>query len=126
VLNGKEALLDPHFKARGQFDLVDQPHQGRRPVQRHLAAKFTEFEASAQGPAPTVGQHNREVLGGLLGLSDQELAALSEAGVIADAPQIPFPPEVISQALKLPYDRFLEAGILRALEPDYKEQLGLE
>lgn len=126
VLNGKEALLDPHFKARGQFDIVDQPHQGKRPVQRHLAAKFTEFEASAQGPAPTVGQHNKEVLGGLLGLSDEELAALSEAGVIADGPKIPFPPQVISQALKLPYDRFLEAGILRALEPDYKKQLGLE
>jgi crotonobetainyl-CoA:carnitine CoA-transferase CaiB-like acyl-CoA transferase len=126
VLNGKEALLDPQVRARGHFDMVDQPHQGRRPVQRHLGAKFSEFEASAQGPAPTVGQHNREVLGGLLGLSDEELAALSEAGVIADGPHVPFPPEVISAALKLPYDRFLEVGTLRALEPDYKAQLGLE
>jgi len=133
VLNGKEALLDPHFKARGQFDIVDQPHQGRRPVQRHLAAKFAstglgagaDFEADAQGPAPTLGQHNREVLGGLLGLSQEELAALEEAGVIASRPNIPYPPEVISQALKLPYDQYLELGILRSLEPDYREQLGL-
>ncbi len=125
VLNGKEILLDPHFKERGQFDVVDQPHQGRRPMPRHLAAKFDEFEASAQGPAPTLGQHNQEVLGGLLGLSDEELAELEEQKVIATRPDIPYPPEVISTALKLPYDRYLEAGILRAVEADYREQLGL-
>ena len=126
VLNGKEMLLDPHFKERGQFDIVDHPHQGRRPMPRHLAAKFDEFEASAQGPAPTLGQHNQEVLGGLLGLSDEELAELEEQKVIATRPDIPYPPEAISKALKLPFDRYLKAGILRAVEPDYREQLGLE
>lgn len=126
VLNGKEVLLDPHFRARGQFDLVDQPHVGSRLVQRHLAAKFERFEASARGPAPTLGQHNREVLGGLLGLSDEELDALEEQKVIATKPDIPYPPAIISAALKLPYDRYLEAGILRALEADYRRQLGLE
>ena len=65
------------------------------------------------------------MLGGLLGLSDEELAALEEEGVIATTPNLPVPPAIVSAALKLPYDRFLEAGILRALEPDYREQLGL-
>ena len=126
VLNGKEILFDPHFRERNHFDWVDQPHIGRRPVQRHLAAKFDEFEASAQGPAPTLGQHNREVLGGLLGLSDEELAALEEQGIIATRPNLPFPPQLMSQALKYPYESYLELGIVRALEPDYREQLGLE
>ena len=125
VLNGKEALLDPHFAERGQFDIVDQPHIGRRPVQRHLAAKFDSFEASAQGPAPTLGQHNREVLSGLLGMSDAEIEALEAAGIIATTPDIPYPPQVISQALKLPYEQFLAIGTLRALEDDYEAQLGL-
>ncbi|MDP3766960.1 MAG: CoA transferase [Dehalococcoidia bacterium] len=134
VLNGKEILRDPHFKERRHFDVVDQPHQGRRPVQRHLGAEFgheavaagDDFEASAQGPAPGFGEHNREVLGGLLGLSDDELRDLESQGVIATKPKLPVPPSIVSQALQLPYDRFLEAGILRAIEPDYKKQLGLE
>jgi crotonobetainyl-CoA:carnitine CoA-transferase CaiB-like acyl-CoA transferase len=126
VLTGKEALLDPHFRERKQFDVVEQPHMGARPVQRHLAAKFDDFESSAQGAAPALGQHNAEVLGGLLGLSDEELRALESEKVIATRPDIPYPPQVISQALKFPYEAYLEMGILRALERDYKEQLGLE
>jgi crotonobetainyl-CoA:carnitine CoA-transferase CaiB-like acyl-CoA transferase len=126
VLNGKDALLDPHFKARGQFDVVDQPHQGKRPVGRHLAAKFDSFAADAGGPAPTLGQHNHEVLSELLGMSDAQIAELEEQKVIATKPLIPFPPALISAALKLPYDKYLELGILQALEPDYKETLGLE
>ena len=66
------------------------------------------------------------MLGGLLGLSDDELAALEEQGVIATKPNLPVPPEIVSQALKLPYDRFLEIGTLRAIDEDYRQQLGLE
>jgi crotonobetainyl-CoA:carnitine CoA-transferase CaiB-like acyl-CoA transferase len=37
-------------------------------------------------PAPGMGEHNDEVLRGLLGLSDDELHALAAAGVIGDRP----------------------------------------
>ena len=50
VLDGKEILFDPQFKARHHFDIVDQPMLGKRPVQRHVAAKFTRFEAKARRP----------------------------------------------------------------------------
>jgi crotonobetainyl-CoA:carnitine CoA-transferase CaiB-like acyl-CoA transferase len=126
VLNGKDALLDPHFEARGQYDTIDQPHQGKRLVGRHLAAKFETFTADAAGPAPTLGQHNHEVLSGMLGMSDDEIAALEEEKVLATKPNIPYPPQLISAALKLPYDKYVELGILQAVEEDYKKTRGLE
>ena len=58
------------------------------------AAKF--FEAAQDGapfdiehPAPTLGQRNREILGGILGLSGREIADLAEAGIIGDSLRMP-------------------------------------
>ena len=124
VLDGKEILFDPQFKARGHFDIVDQPLLGKRPVQRHVAAKFGRFEAKARRPAPLLGQHNEEVLKEI-GYTDAEIAKLKEDAIIADAPTLPVPAQFVSAALKLPYDRYLEHGILQAVEADYREQLGI-
>ncbi|MBI5288110.1 MAG: CoA transferase [Chloroflexi bacterium] len=124
VLDGKEILFDPHFKARGQFDTVDQPLLGKRLIPRHVAAKFGRFEAKARSHAPLLGEHNAEVLKEL-GYSDDEIAKLQEDGSIADKPNLPVPPALIGAALRLPYDRYLEHGILQAIEPDYREQLGI-
>ena len=124
VLDGKEILFDPHFKARHHFDIVEQPMLGKRPIQRHLAAKFTRFEAKARRHAPLLGEHNEEVLKEL-GYSDAEIAKLKEDAVIADKPNLPVPAHVVAMALKLPYDRYLEHGILQAIDPDYRTQLGL-
>jgi crotonobetainyl-CoA:carnitine CoA-transferase CaiB-like acyl-CoA transferase len=124
VLDGKEILFDPQFCERHHFDVVDQPLLGKRPVQRHLAAKFTRFEAKARRPAPLLGEHNDEVLKEL-GYSDGEIAKLREDKVIAEQPNLPVPPQLVAMALKLPYDRYLENGILQTIDPDYREQLGL-
>ena len=124
VLDGKEVLFDPQFRARGQFDIIDQPMLGKRPVQKHLAAKFGRFEAKTRTHAPLLGEHNEEVLREL-GYDDAEIARMKEEGVIADQPNLPVPPQFISMALKLPYDRYIPAGILQAIEPDYREQLGI-
>ena len=124
VLDGKEILFDPQFKARGQFDVIDQPHLGKRPVQRHVAAKFGRFEAKARSHAPTLGEHNEEVLREI-GYSDAEIAQLKEDAVIATEPSLPVPAQFVAAALKLPYERYIEHGILHAIDEDYREQLGI-
>lgn len=124
VLDGKEILFDPHFKARGQFDVLEQPALGKRPIPRHVAAKFGRFEAKATKHAPTLGEHNEEVLKEI-GYSDEAIAAMKEAGAIGTEPTLPVPANLVAMALKLPYDRYIEHGILQAIEPDYREQLGI-
>ena len=124
VIDGKEILFDPHFKARGHFDIVDQPMLGKRPVQRHVAAKFTRFEAKVRRPAPLLGEHNDEVLKEI-GYSDEQIAKLKEDAVIGDQPNLPVPAQFVARALQLPYDRYIESRILQALESDYREQLGI-
>ena len=125
VLDGKDLLLDPHLKERGHFDVLDFPLIGRRPVHRHLTAKFDGFEARPGRPAPLLGEHNAEVLQGLLGLSDEEMAALEEEGVIGTQPELAAPVELLGAALQLPLEQFLEMGAVQAIEPDYRERLGL-
>jgi crotonobetainyl-CoA:carnitine CoA-transferase CaiB-like acyl-CoA transferase len=124
VLDGRDALNDPHFKARAQFDMIDQPMLGKRLVQKHTAARFGRFDTSPRRHAPLLGEHNEEVLREI-GYSDNDIAKLKESGAIGDTPNLPVPPQFIAMALKLPYDRYLEHGILQEVDPTYKEHLGI-
>ena len=126
VLNPKQVLLDPHLRERGYFAVADFAG-GSCPVPKALGARFQEFEAGARGGGPKLGEHNREVLQGLLGLSDQEMAELREAGAIGDTPDFsPIPVEAIRAFLQWPLTSLLQMGALAALEPDYKQQLGID
>ena len=125
VLNPKQVLLDPHLQGRGYFDLVDQPAAGPRPVPRQLGARFSDFEVKPRGHAPRLGEHNREVLGGLLGLSEQELTQLQGEKVIGDTPELAVPLEIARQLVQQPLTTLQQMGAIVALEPDYKQQLGI-
>ena len=75
-----DMLRDPHFHARGLFQPVDVDGQPLRiPA---LTPHLTATPGATTWPGPDVGVHNDEILGGLLGLSDAELAALREEGVV--------------------------------------------
>jgi crotonobetainyl-CoA:carnitine CoA-transferase CaiB-like acyl-CoA transferase len=72
---------DPHFEARGDFVTVDDPvagpHRQQAPFPRLDGAR-----PAAPRPAPSLGEHNEEIWGGVLGLSSAEQDRLRADGVI--------------------------------------------
>jgi crotonobetainyl-CoA:carnitine CoA-transferase CaiB-like acyl-CoA transferase len=76
---------DPHLLARDYWDFM--PHPSMQPCAQPAPAwRMAEANPRPRRPAPRFGEHNREILCGLLGLSETELEELAKAGVIADAP----------------------------------------
>jgi benzylsuccinate CoA-transferase BbsF subunit len=121
VRTPKDLLLDPHLAARGFWPKVRhhplQEGVGVRPLPG-VAARFTGTPGRVERPAPLLGQHNREILGELLGLSDAELASLAADGVIGDRPASearpalgPDPPELKALGEIGEYDAEFEARL---------------
>lgn len=88
VLNTVDIHNDPHLEARGYW--VELPHPKMATWKQPRSAwQLKEAAPTPRRHAPLFGEHNREILGGLLGLSDAEIAALAEAEVISEAPVNP-------------------------------------
>jgi crotonobetainyl-CoA:carnitine CoA-transferase CaiB-like acyl-CoA transferase len=75
----------PQSAARGFTEPVDHPVAGRHAIQS-LPFRFRSVERWIRTPAPTLGQHTREVLAKRLGCTDDELDALTESQVIGTWP----------------------------------------
>ncbi|GIW05395.1 MAG: hypothetical protein KatS3mg060_0200 [Dehalococcoidia bacterium] len=80
-----EVLADPQLHARAFFTELDHPECGvyPHPLQAVRLSKSPPIDYRA---APTYGQHNADVLGGLLGVTDAQLAALAAREVIGTEP----------------------------------------
>jgi crotonobetainyl-CoA:carnitine CoA-transferase CaiB-like acyl-CoA transferase len=125
VLNPKQVLLDPHLRERGFFDRVETGNVGVRPVPHQLGAKFSAFEMDSARKAPKLGEHNAEVLQGILGLSEGEIAELAEKQVIGEVPISAVPLPVMRMFVQFPLVSYQNMGALGAIETNYKEQLGI-
>ena len=75
----------PQHRARRFAEEVPHPVVGSLPLFA-LPLRMSGVERWIASPAPTLGEHNAEVLGGLLGLGEDRLAALADAGIIGDRP----------------------------------------
>ena len=74
------------LRARGFFETLDHPHTGPTEYAGLPFARLRGVDRWCRRPAPALGQHNDEVLGGELGLTAEELARLRESQVIGDRP----------------------------------------
>lgn len=82
VLSMEDAIADPYFRARGIIQTVDHPLAGPEDV-FSLPWKLSRTPARVAGPAPLLGQHSRQILMDLIGLSGADFEALQREGVIA-------------------------------------------
>ena len=78
----EDLLESPHLKERKFFAEVEHPEAGKLKYPGH-ACELSETPATIRRPAPLLGQHNNEILGGRLGYSPEELDKLRAEGVIA-------------------------------------------
>lgn len=85
-LEDEEVVRDPHVAARGMMIEIPRTDGVEQPVLTPGSpVRLSEVPPSAAGPVrpPWLGEHTASVLAAELGLSDAELSALKEAGVIA-------------------------------------------
>jgi crotonobetainyl-CoA:carnitine CoA-transferase CaiB-like acyl-CoA transferase len=76
-----DIFADPHMAARGDLVAVDDPVIG--PVRQQAPfPRLSKHPAPVPSGAPRLGQHNRDVWCDLVGISESELADLTERGVL--------------------------------------------
>lgn len=76
-----DLLQDRHLRSRAFLQEIDRAFMGRHP-QPSMPIREGERPYEIRTAPPTLGQYNGEILSGLLGLSDAEIAQLEEDGII--------------------------------------------
>jgi len=86
ALDHRIASFHEQMIARGFFETIEHPVVGSHPTPT-MPFRYRSVPKWLRAPAPTIGQHNAEILGDFLGHSAEELNALETAGVIGTRPQ---------------------------------------
>lgn len=81
VNDARDAIQDEHLRRRGFWTYLDHPEVGSSLYNR-APMLFSETPLRVESPAPSIGQHTREVLSGVLGFSDEEIDDLIEDQVM--------------------------------------------
>jgi crotonobetainyl-CoA:carnitine CoA-transferase CaiB-like acyl-CoA transferase len=85
VVDNRDVVTQPVYEARGFAEWSDHPVVGRIPVTT-LPFRWSGIDRWIRFPAPTLGQHNHEVLSSILGLDEAEIERLENQGVIGTRP----------------------------------------
>ena len=81
VLTVEEAIDHPHLRERGTVTTIEDRFIGKFDVPG-FPLRFSAFPEEPQLPAPTLGQHNAEVLRDYLGYSRQRIERLEVDGIL--------------------------------------------
>jgi formyl-CoA transferase len=72
---------DPHFAAREAIVRLAHPDFGEIPM-ANVAPKLSDSPGSVRHAGPELGEHNSDIYGRLLGVTESDRAALAERGII--------------------------------------------
>lgn len=93
VIMPHELVENPQLAQRGWWSIVPHPVSGDEVHNGH-PVKFASLTGSIHHRhAPTLGEHNREVLVGLLGLTDADVDELEQADIVGTVPVAARPPD---------------------------------
>ena len=85
VLSVAETVNHPHFVERGTVRTINDPIHGEVQIPG-MPVKTSGYPAESDAAAPTLGQHNSEVLRDLLGKSEADVQALCNANILHEGP----------------------------------------
>lgn len=88
TMRASQLLDNPHLSARNFWQWLDRAVVGKQP-NPSPPFRVDGERVAINTPAPTMGQHNAEVLGGILGLDKASLAMLERRGIIGTRPRMP-------------------------------------
>jgi formyl-CoA transferase len=79
IYRAKDMLNDPHVAARQAIVRLPHPQFGDLPM-HNVAPRLSATPGAVRHVGPELGEHTRAVLGGLLGIDDEEIERLRAAG----------------------------------------------
>jgi crotonobetainyl-CoA:carnitine CoA-transferase CaiB-like acyl-CoA transferase len=75
-----DMFTDEHYRARGLFETVES--NGKPLTIPAMVPKLSDTPGGTRWPGPALGAHNQEILGEMLGYSDDKIEALKDSGAI--------------------------------------------
>jgi len=85
VVDPRAVSAHQHLRERGFFEVCEHPVVGSQAL-FGMPFRYSGIDTWARTPAPTLGQHNAQVLSEILGLGADEIDDLIAARVIGDRP----------------------------------------
>ena len=81
VMDAEERLYDRHNRERGLYQEIEHPALGVEPI-FNLMWNLEKTPPEIRGHAPTLGQHNQQIFGRVLGMTEEEIRHLEGAQIL--------------------------------------------
>jgi len=86
VIQAHETPNLDQLESRGFFEVLDHPRLGPTTLPKYPVRLSKGPKVLHRRPAPELGEHNHQILGSILGLSESEIEQLETSGIIGTVP----------------------------------------